>query len=482
MTHHLHNRIARGGTLVVLILSFLFASYIPAPFVHRAAAIDSVTVIGGPGTIAETISASTLGIIAGIEESITLKEFTLDGIAYAVANIAIQKISRSIVQWINSGFQGSPAFVTDLQGFLIDVADQAAGQFLTELGLGFMCSPFKLDVQLALALQYQAARDYEAQCTLSDIVGSIDNFFSGNFAANGGWAGWFSLTTRPGNNPYGALLLAEEELAVRVTNAKGEQSTLLSFGKGFLSFKECDAIGEGDVEEHCTITTPGAVIEEQVNLTLGSGQRRLEMADEINEIIGALFAQLVQQAFTGAGGLLGLTSSGYSANGFSYIEAATTPSYTQDQYGYTDNSQNPITNSIQTGSDYLDLQHEVVSLVNDAELYERNRYTRECSNAALPNSLSLARQTALQEARSTEDLLAYLQILETQYYATSDPLEQDAIMDEYLTLRQEGEIVSETDNALFDLQVIGDQWGGIVATINNFKGIVDSDCQTNNGF
>jgi hypothetical protein len=46
------------------------------------------------------------------------------------------------------------------------------------------------------------------------------------------------------------------------------------------------------------ITSPGSVIEKQVNERLFSGQRRLEIADEFDEVVNALVNQLVKIAVT----------------------------------------------------------------------------------------------------------------------------------------------------------------------------------------
>ena len=38
-------------------------------------------------------------------------------------------MTRDIVAWIETGFEGSPAFVTNLNGFMNDLADAAAGRW-----------------------------------------------------------------------------------------------------------------------------------------------------------------------------------------------------------------------------------------------------------------------------------------------------------------------------------------------------------------
>ena len=53
-----------------------------------------------------------------------------DCMARTVAKVAIQQMTVSIVNWINSGFNGKPSFVQNYQQFFNNVADQAAGEFI----------------------------------------------------------------------------------------------------------------------------------------------------------------------------------------------------------------------------------------------------------------------------------------------------------------------------------------------------------------
>ena len=455
------HRFAKLLISVFIALSVITVSYGPGyamPKAHAQIGYDPYnTVVNTISSIANIASKAYDFISSAALSSLALKEYTLDGIAFAVANILIQNISRSIIEWINSGFQGSPAFVTDLKGFLVNVADKQIGSFIQELGLGLLCSPFKLDVQLALKLQYQQARSFQSQCTLSDIVGNVDDFFANNSLANGGWEGWFALTTQPGNNPYGALVLAQQESYARIVNAQGEQLNLLSFGDGFLSFKDCEQVQEdqlGGSFEHCSITTPGKLIQEQLNKALDLPADRLVVADEINEIIGALFAQLAQQAFTGV---------------------ATGPN--QQMAGFQNNSDTPIKDSIDIEERYLALQQQVVSMVNNAELHEQNRWSTDCANVPFPLSLTQARRDALDEIQILNDTLIVLDQLQQQLDSNPSTQDETDIYNAYLQLRAQGSLHNEADIVSFNAEVIGNQYAGVTATINGFQSQVDQQCQ-----
>ena len=132
----------------------------------------------------------------------------LDMAARIAAQIAIQRIVASTVEWANTGFEGNPAYVTDPKQYFSDLSDGIAGEFILGSDLSFLCSPFQTQIRLALRQSY--VRPNPFQCTLTQVVGNIENFY-GDFS-QGGWDAWFSMTQNPTNNPYGAYLEAKIEL------------------------------------------------------------------------------------------------------------------------------------------------------------------------------------------------------------------------------------------------------------------------------
>ncbi|MFT7644552.1 MAG: hypothetical protein ACI9BF_000201 [Candidatus Paceibacteria bacterium] len=281
--------------------------------------LGAVNATTGATAAATTVTAVGTG-------SMVYKEIA-DAIFWSLAKSAVSSMASSIVSWINSGFEGSPAFVTNLDSFLLNVADEAFGSYMEELGgnYSFICSPFSLDVRLALALQYQQTRNQEAAptCTFSGALANIEDFIGGtgglgSFSENGGWKNWIKITTQSQTyTPYGSVLSAQVEMKARLINAKGEEIKLLEFGDGFLSMKSCETVPGPEKREVCGITTPGKVIEDSLTFNLSTGQRSLIAADEVNEIIGALIGQLGVKVITGASGLLGLSpGTGYTESDY----------------------------------------------------------------------------------------------------------------------------------------------------------------------
>lgn len=322
----------------VFIMFALVATYIPQDWnrielAHAGAAgggateptqiLNNIQLVGV--NMWTAISAAADPITAWATGSEWVKDNLLDGIGWKIAKFIVSSMIKSLVNWINSGFKGSPLFIQDFGAFLRNAADEAIGQYISELGgLGsFVCSPFKLDIQIAVALEYQGLRKGGApKCTLSGIINNIQNFVGGSVGSfdQGGWNDWFDITAQPSvYTPYGAELAAKTEAYVRIVNARGEEAAKVDWGGGFLSGELCEpVVGPDGPNEECWITKPGKIIQEALSFNLDSGRQSLVAADEINEIIAALLGQVAQAALSGAAGLLGLSGgTGYTYSGFS---------------------------------------------------------------------------------------------------------------------------------------------------------------------
>lgn len=252
-------------------------------------------------------------------------------LAVQLAKAMLYNITVSTVNWINSGFQGNPGFVQDFKGLLTDTADQMIGEFIAkDLGAGFLCSPFSFQVKIALAQSYLPYRQKSA-CTFTQIAGNVGGFVQGN--NSGGWDNWLQVTTVPQNNAYGAFVLAQDELSRKILDAQQVKEKYLDWGNGFRDWEVCtpaqpiESFGDDydsasqSQEKVCEKRTPGAIVQSQLEQTLGSGIRQLEVASSINAIMDALANQVTKQIVTGAQGLLGSKRQGGGYGSVSYTAA-----------------------------------------------------------------------------------------------------------------------------------------------------------------
>lgn len=326
----------KKGLLATIFIVFAFvATYTPQLPTSQVPEVEAGAGLGNFGTeLTQLVNSSFLGsnvvqttLTAGATVSNWVKENVLDGLGWAIAKRIVSGMIQSLINWVNSGFQGSPSFIQDFRGFLLNIADEEIGRVISELGdIGsFICSPFRLDVQISVALQYQRGREEQSapSCTLSGIVSNIEGFIQG-VDFSGGLADWFTITSTPQTyTPYGAALSAQATARARLINAEGEEIKLLDFGDGFQSQKLCRSVSGFTGSQDCSIVKPGRVIADQINNALDTGRQTLVEADEINELIAALLGQLANTALTGVAGLLGLSGGdgfgGYS-NDSSYLD------------------------------------------------------------------------------------------------------------------------------------------------------------------
>lgn len=283
----------------------------------------------------------------------------LNPIFYRIAQAAIQSMVRSTVKWINNGFDGSPAFATDLKATLLDAADVEAENFIGQLTDNLSInSPFKDEVaQNILAAYYlSTSKDgffLQNPYTLNQVSPDDRAFLRGDFS-KGGFRAWLATTQNPQNNHFGLDILARQAFNSRKAAVTGQIHEELGWGNGFLSWRKCDLKGANIVDntkketipilgadgkptgktteitgvlnlsekktcQSSHIETPGSVISSQLNKSLGLGADSLIQADSFDEIVNALLSQLINQVM-GKGGLRGVSQPSAASGGRSYFD------------------------------------------------------------------------------------------------------------------------------------------------------------------
>ncbi len=322
-----------------------------AKFFGFAATSTSADVASTPGGVPVGQAGGTFqrAQTTGASQSNFIKDCVEHGFALAIAKMLLAEMTNEIVKWINSGFRGSPAFLSDPEKMFENLGDQIIGDFILGSPLAFLCSPFKIQVQLALLLNFKGGGfNQRAKCTLSQVIKNVDNFLL-NFD-QGGWTAWFSMTQVPTNNAIGSFLEAKSALGLQINGKSVMQKDMLNWGNGFLSYSTCDdgSISYGGVPikkappataakkpaaapaddnpfysgpsqggpviqdapasvaaaPKCTINTPGTIIQDQLKTTLGPAAGQLGLADDFDKILNALGSQLFQQFISSAKGLL----------------------------------------------------------------------------------------------------------------------------------------------------------------------------------
>lgn len=324
--------------LTSALIAILVATPIAALIAPRPADAAGEPVFDVLNYVINGLTHGATAATAGSTNALVVKEYALDNIGWTVSKIAMQSVIKSTVNWINSGFQGSPAFVTDLSQNLQQVGDAAANQFISDYESNLAInSPFKDAIGQAVRANYflSTARDgffLQNPYTLNKVSSDDAAFLRGDFS-KGGFTAWLNASLYPQNNPIGAYGLVQDALNGGVGAAQGQRKTELDWGRGFLSFRgACNSAqpASGGVDlssaDKClssNIETPGAMIEGQLQKVFGTSVDQLVSADELNEVVGALVGQLTNQVLGGTG--LSGASQPTAGSGGSYINNATNP-------------------------------------------------------------------------------------------------------------------------------------------------------------
>lgn len=246
-----------------------------------------------------------------------VKETIKDCAGWAIANVALEFIVAEIVEEVNEGIDGNPAYVQSLLRNIERRTNNAIGEFIEGSDLAFLCEPFQRDVRQSLSNYFGdlggGSFPGRSSCTLDDVIRNTEDFedYVGGDFAKGGWGAWFSMTQSLRNNPYGAYELARDEAERRALSIAEEQTNEFVAGQGFLSKEICTTPDGATTtpenaeaaDARCEIVTPGSVVVSQLNKVLGSGVDRIIQADELNEVLAQLLGDLVTQMFEDDGGL-----------------------------------------------------------------------------------------------------------------------------------------------------------------------------------
>jgi hypothetical protein len=210
---------------------------------------------------------------------------SLDSIAFCFINQVIDYIGKATVEWIKTGFQGSPAFIDDPGKFFRDATDSIAGGLLNEITDGLLCEPFRANVQLRLLNEHVGSyRQRAGGCKLSEVSDRWEDWANGDFV---NLSTHYAATQNTFGNEWGSYLESQYELQRRIAGGTKTLEVEVGWNDGFLNVKD---------PETGKVTTPGRVIESQLNRRLGLAENRLIIADEFDEVINTLVNELVKLA------------------------------------------------------------------------------------------------------------------------------------------------------------------------------------------
>jgi len=304
------------------------------------------------------------------EKLLTYKECLLDGINNSARETLISFIIKGIVRWSNEGFDGNPAYVTNLPLYLLeDVADPVTENFLLGPSTEAIAEPYRRDIRVALAKSY-ANKTRQPQNALGCSLPpqQLTAFLDGDFYGGGGWDSFFTLSSNSSCNPLFAYYNAENQLVENIISAQERERTKLNWGNGFRTVESNETLdlGGGQFSNTRRIVTPGFMIAEQLRQTIGTGLRQAENADEIDEMISALMSNIGTEMFTNTSGFAGLSKS-FSGQP-SYIDRIATAASERTRSNLVGAAASIVNNTARVEEEYVQVRQSSVAVLRQSQL------------------------------------------------------------------------------------------------------------------
>ena len=247
----------------------------------------------------------------------------LNAIGKSIIKLIIQKMTLSIVNWIQTGYNGAPTFVQSPGKFFGDIAKNQILGFGLEINDSSKY-PFAKSFMQSVAGSFNNTFANNAQYSLDKMIKQTNPESSAisfnNDFSQGGWGAWDAMTQVPANNPLGFQLMASNELGKRLDgtseSAAQEIRGALQQANGYLSPQVCtdpkaDAIGNPITKEeddkakkeressptgpyqytlckNWETETPGSLIGHVLTKSMDDNENSLLSASTLNDAIAAI--------------------------------------------------------------------------------------------------------------------------------------------------------------------------------------------------
>jgi len=228
----------------------IFTILTPAVFVsfqskQAEAQVDPTSV-----PVADRIAQTFLSTITGSTTSNTtlhFKDYAIEigkQLLKVAAKRILAKMTQATINWINSGFHGSPLFLENPESFFKDIAKSEIRNLVDLIGYDTFRFPFGKQVALQVIDSYKRQLADNAQYSLSKVINDPDLLvrYRNDFNV-GGWNGFLINTQYPQNNYLGFNMIIQQNLASRLEGTlmspAQKVKDALQQGMGFLSPQMC---------------------------------------------------------------------------------------------------------------------------------------------------------------------------------------------------------------------------------------------------
>lgn len=258
-------------------------------------------------------SVGAFAAIAGIYVPVNDAAVTLNTASLVYKECILDVINRQLAEGASSGLvsqglnnfltgrDGKPLWPEEYRGEVRERADRAVLYTLESGQLNTLNPAIQNGVVRATALSYRDQTRESNRRLGCPYSGNLETVLTGK--PDNVWAGLLSLTN-PACNPLGAYHLAQEYLAQEIAEDREEFDFRLETAQGIYGVQEYDPLSGRYITK-----TPGSLVAGNIQQIITSGFRQLENAEEVGELVGALFSGLSTQSVSDGQGLKGLLTS-----------------------------------------------------------------------------------------------------------------------------------------------------------------------------
>ncbi|MBI2610650.1 hypothetical protein HYW60_01800 [Candidatus Kaiserbacteria bacterium] len=269
-------------------------------------------IFGCNQTAGANASAGTLAAIGGVyvpvnDAAVTLntgilvyKECVLRPLQDRLRESAMSALLKRASVAIETGREGNKRYVVDPEAELLAVRDRSRLTTLTGDTAQGLTPIFRDNIVRWSAATYQQetrAPESLLKCPYDDINARIQNQSDDPI-------GSIFAMTNPVCIPHLAALYFEDLADARDAQAVENQKMVWDWGRGFYALTDN---AQDPFQEK--ILTPSSVVQESFQQILGSSVRQLESADDIGEMISALYAGVTTQIISDNRGFSGIMQS-----------------------------------------------------------------------------------------------------------------------------------------------------------------------------
>lgn len=303
------------GTLVVLLCSPAFVSSAettpPADSLNlqRQGIFDcnqngaysmSVGALGASGGVYVPVADSTVELNTG---TLVYKECVLREVVNREREAATAGLGRTAISAIQTGRNGNPQYVANVgQELVTNVSDPAFLSFLKGPALKTLNPALQTPITRAMVRYYEGeTRLPQATSLKCPYAGDLRTFHNGQTQFT---IAEYLAASSPQCDPVVALFLAQDIANAQIARCEQYMRDQWNWGGGYYAKTD-------NAQDPCKAKTltPAITVQQSFQNIIDSPVRQLESANDIGQMINALYAGMTTQILSDNQGLAGLTQS-----------------------------------------------------------------------------------------------------------------------------------------------------------------------------